>query len=402
MISDGDCLPAHCIAIVSALSTFPVPGFFVMWSDADISFMKTALSLAERGDGHVAPNPMVGAVIVKDGKIISRGWHREYGSLHAERDALAACSEDPAGAVMYVTLEPCCHYGKQPPCTSAIIEAGISRVIAAMEDPNPLVRGKGATLLREHGIEVGTGLLENEARFLNRAFIKYITEGRPWVIVKSAMTLDGKIATSTGDSKWVTEETSRHFVHELRGRHAGIMAGIGTVLADNPMLNCRIGGMRQPVRIIVDSHASLPENSAIAESAGEFRTILAHTADASPDRLGKLHGAGITTVECRSTGNGMVCIDDLLGKLAGKGISSVLVEGGAEINWSLTENGLADEFYFFIAPKIAGGNTAKGPVGGTGFRRMADAAEVSIRSVKQYGNDWLIHAFKKDYSCLPE
>lgn len=366
-----------------------------MRRDEDIHYMKMAVSLAGKGAGHVSPNPMVGAVIVKDGRVISRGWHKVFGGLHAETDALASCAESPAGATMYVTLEPCCHYGKQPPCTSAIINAGISRVVVGMTDPNPLVGGKGISILREHGIEVCTGLLEKEIRYQNRIFLKYITQRRPWTVLKWAMTLDGRIAAASGDSRWVSCEESRHYVHTLRGRYMGIMAGIGTVLADNPMLNCRTDGMRQPVRIIVDSHASLPEDSAIARTAGEYRTVLAHTADAMQERLEALNGCGIETVECAATENGMVDLDDLMSRLGAMGIDSVLVEGGAELDWSMVSAGLADEHYIFIAPKIIGGKAAKGPVGGIGFGKMSDALGLDIESVTTSGEDILIHCFPK-------
>ena len=373
-----------------------------MWTDDDIRYMKEALALAERGAGHVSPNPMVGAVIVKDGRIISRGWHKAFGGLHAETDALASCSESPEGATMYVTLEPCCHYGKQPPCTTAIIEAGISRVVVAMADPNPLVAGKGISILREHGISVQTGLLEKEASALNRIFIRYITEHRPWVIMKSAMTLDGKIAAASGDSKWVSSGASRQLVHELRGKCTGILAGIGTVLADDPMLNCRTEGCRQPVRIVVDSHASLPPDSAVVRTAGEYRTVLAYNESASASasaasgacrlRLEALRNAGVELLGCSADAGGRVDLRDLFKKLGGAGIDSVLAEGGAEVNWSLVRDGLADEFYFFVAPKIIGGRTAKGPVGGDGFPLMSDALQLSIDSVTNCGNDLLIHA----------
>ncbi len=366
-----------------------------MWRDEDIHYMKMAMSLAGKGAGHVSPNPMVGAVIVKDGLVISRGWHKVFGGLHAETDALSSCAENPEGATMYVTLEPCCHYGKQPPCTSAIINAGISRVVVGMTDPNPIVSGKGIAILREHGIEASTGLLENEIRYQNRIFLKYMTQRRPWTVLKWAMTLDGRIAAASGDSRWVSCEESRHSVHELRGKYMGIMAGIGTVLADDPMLNCRTGGMRQPVRIIADSHASLPEDSAIARTSREYRTLLAHTAGAMQERLELLRGCGIETVECSATENGTVDLDDLMSRLGAMGIDSVLAEGGAELDWSLVSAGLADEHYIFIAPKIIGGRTSKGPVGGRGFEKMADALELDIESVTTSGEDILIHCFPK-------
>ena len=352
-----------------------------MWTDDDIRYMKEALALAQRGAGHVSPNPMVGTVIVKDGRIISRGWHKAFGRLHAETDALASCSESPEGATMYVTLEPCCHYGK----------------------------------LREHGISVQTGLLEKEASALNRIFIRYITEHRPWVIMKSAMTLDGKIAAASGDSKWVSSAASRQFVHELRGKCTGILVGIGTILADDPMLNCRAEGWRQPVRIIVDSHASLPLDSAIVRTAGEYRTVLAYTELASASvstseyvsasapsgachqRLEALRSAGVELLGCTADAGGRVDFRDLFKKLGEAGIDSVFAEGGAEVNWSLVRDGLADEFYFFIAPKIIGGRTAKGPVGGDGFPLMSDALQLSIDSVTNSGDDLLIHAYNSDY-----
>lgn len=368
-------------------------GFFVMWNSEDRKFMEMALDLASGGLGHVNPNPLVGAVIVKDGRVISRGWHKAYGGLHAETDALSCCSEDTAGATMYVTLEPCCHYGKQPPCTSAIIRAGISRVVVAMSDPNPLVAGHGVEILRSSGITVETGLCEAQARHLNRVFIKYISTRRPWVVLKTAMTLDGRIAAVSGDSKWVTGEQARHLVHEMRGRYMGIVAGIGTVLADDPMLNCRIEGMRQPVRVVVDSKASLPPGSALARTSGEFRTVVAHTAAAPEGNLAGLRGCGVQTLECASGPDGRVDIGDMLVRLGGMSVDSLLVEGGAEVGWSFVSGGHVDEYYMFIAPKIIGGRNAKGPVGGEGFPRMSEAVPVDIESVTRCGDDWLIHGF---------
>ncbi|HIZ85502.1 MAG TPA: bifunctional diaminohydroxyphosphoribosylaminopyrimidine deaminase/5-amino-6-(5-phosphoribosylamino)uracil reductase RibD [Candidatus Coprenecus stercoravium] len=370
-----------------------------MWSDDDIRYMRMALELARNGQGHVEPNPMVGAVIVRDGHVLARGWHHAYGDLHAERDALASCGGSAVGATMYVTLEPCCHYGKQPPCTSAIVEAGISRVVVAMTDPNPLVAGKGSDILRSHGIEVRTGLLEKEARYLNRVFIKYITTGRPWTVLKSAVTLDGRIAAASGDSKWVSCEESRRYAHVLRGRCAAVLAGIGTVMADNPMLNCRLEGMRQPVRVIADSHASLPLDSALVLTAGDYRTIAAHISDAPRERLEALRGRGVETLEC-TCADGHVDTGDLLGRLGAMGLSSVLVEGGGEINWSMVSGDYADEYYVFVAPKIIGGRNAKGFVGGEGFGQMSSAAGIEVRSVRPSGCDWLIHGFASKHSEL--
>lgn len=376
-----------------------------MSSEEDIRYMRMALELAERGRGYVGPNPMVGAVIVRDGRVLAKGWHRVYGSLHAERDALASCSSGSVkGATMYVTLEPCCHHGKQPPCTDAVIAAGISRVVMAMTDPNPLVAGRGVSILRGHGIEVTTGVLETEARHLNRIFIKYITTRQPWVVLKWAMTLDGRIAAFSGDSKWVSGERSRHLVHELRGRYMGIVAGIGTVLADDPMLNCRVDGMRQPVRVIVDSRASMPVDSRIARTAGEYRTVLAHTESAQEQSLAALRSCGVETLLCSASAGGRVDVGDMLGRLGAMGLDSVLVEGGGELNWSFIEAGLADEYYVFVAPKIVGGSGAKGPVGGAGFGTMGEACGMAADSVERCGEDVLIHGFSEKYrqECLQE
>ena len=378
-----------------------------MYSAQDIEYMQRAMELAENGRGFVNPNPLVGAVIVKDGRVIGEGWHRKYGCLHAEREALAACTEDPAGSTMYVTLEPCCHHGKQPPCTEAVIAAGISRVVAGLPDPNPLVAGKGIAMLREHGIEVECGLLEADLRYQNRVFLKYITTGRPWVTMKWAMTLDGRIAASTGDSRWVSSEESRRYAHQLRAWNMAIMAGIGTVRVDDPLLNCRIDGMRSPVRVIADSYASVSLSSQVVRTAHQYRTVVAYSGTPDPSRLAALADAGVEILQVDSGQAGdctqqraadvrKVDMDVLLSCLGKMGMDSVLVEGGAELDWSIVEAGLVDEVYCFIAPKVIGGGTAKGPVGGAGFPKMADAFPLEIESVTRSGPDILVHAFPSD------
>lgn len=375
-----------------------------MYSAQDIGYMQRAMELAENGRGFVNPNPLVGAVVVKDGRVIGEGWHRKYGCLHAEREALSACTEDPAGSTMYVTLEPCCHHGKQPPCTDAVIAAGISRVVAGLPDPNPLVAGKGIALLREHGIEVECGLLEADLKYQNRVFLKYITSGRPWVTMKWAMTLDGRIAASTGDSRWVSSEESRRYVHQLRAWNMAIMAGIGTVRADDPLLNCRIDGMRSPVRVIADSDATVSLSSQVVMTAHQYRTIVACSGTADRSRLAALSDAGVEILQVDSGQAGdctqqraadvrKVDMDVLLSRLGKMGIDSVLVEGGSELDWSMVEAGLVDEVCCFIAPKVIGGSTAKGPVGGAGFPVMADAFPLEIESVTRSGPDILVHAF---------
>ena len=241
----------------------------------DRDYMTRAIELAKGGVGYTSPNPLVGAVIVKDGRIIGEGYHERYGSLHAERNAFASLKESAEGATIYVTLEPCCHHGKQPPCTEAIVENKIARVVIGSRDPNPLVSGKGTAFLREHGILVEEDFMKEECDRLNPIFFHYITNKLPYVVMKYAMTLDGKIATVTGASKWISGEESRHMVHEMRHKYRGIMVGIGTVLADDPMLNCRIDGLRSPVRIICDSHLSIPLDSNICKTANEYDTIIA-------------------------------------------------------------------------------------------------------------------------------
>lgn len=366
------------------------------WSDADRAYMQEAIALAERGRGHTAPNPMVGCVLVKDGRVIGRGYHHQYGDLHAERDALAACTEDPAGAMMYVTLEPCCHHGKQPPCTDAILAAGIARVVVGATDPNPLVSGRGIALLQAGGVTVEAGLLEEEIREQNRIFLKYITQKRPWVSLKVAMTLDGKIATASGDARWVTSEPARRFVHELRGQRSGICVGAGTVRLDDPMLDCRVEGFKNPVRILPDSRALLSPESRLARSAGEIRTIVAHTDAADAGRLERLRACGVELLPCAAA-DGQVDLRDMLDRLGALGIDSILLEGGEALNGSFVAQDLVDEYYIFIAPKVLGGQDAKTAVGGAGFATMAAARDIRIRSVERIGPDLLVHGYPQNH-----
>ena len=384
--------------------------------DSDSLYMDRAIELAKRGIGRVNPNPLVGALIVKEGRIIGEGWHEYYGGLHAERNALKNCTENTAGATMYVTLEPCCHYGKTPPCTEALIENGIARVVTGMKDPNPLVAGKGIRILENAGIEVISGINEEKIRKLNRVFIKYITTGMPWVLMKTAMTLDGKTATACGDSKWVSSEESRKLVHKIRNACMGIIAGSGTVLADNPMLNCRLARNetpsgeepRQPVRIIISSQAKIPAESAIVRTAKQYRTILAHTDIADAAYLDALRASGIETVLCPDgyrltdtrhdmhgdAGHG-VDLHYLMEYLGKSGIDSVLLEGGGTLNSSFLSEGLVDEIWTFVAPKIAGGKNAPSPVGGEGVALMKDAILLDDITMEKSGNDILIKGICK-------
>ena len=357
----------------------------------DIEYMRRAMELAERGVGFTNPNPMVGAVIVKGGKVIGEGWHERCGEWHAERNAFKNCTVPAEGATMYVTLEPCCHYGKTPPCTEAIIEHGIARVVVGMEDPNPLVAGKGIALLREAGIEVVCGVEEEALREQNRVFLKYISTKLPWVAMKTAMTLDGKIATRTGDSKWITGAEAQAYVHELRHRFMAILVGIGTAVADDPLLNCRIEGrgVRQPIRVVVDSNARLSLDSQLVKTAGEYRTIVAHTRFAPEERVKALRETGVEMLLCKEK-EGLVDVRNLLELLGLSGIDSILLEGGGSLNYTFLSEGLADELYAFIAPKIVGGMNAKTPVEGAGMEKMADASNLEVENVLNIGHDVLL------------
>ena len=361
-----------------------------MATENDIKYMQMAMELAGNGHGFVHPNPYVGAVIVKNGKIIGSGWHTCYGKLHAEREAFANLTESAEGATMYVTLEPCCHYGKTPPCTEAIIENRVSKVVIGLLDPNPKVGGKGIEILRAAGIEVEYGLLQDELKEQNRIFLKYITTGMPWVAMKSAMTLDGKIATHTGDSKWVSGEESRNYSQCMRNEFAAILVGIGTVQADNPMLNCRLcGATHQPIRIIADSGAHIALDSAIVQSAKEYRTIVAHTSKGEDSKLNQLRDMGVETLLCEEC-NGHIDVTDMLRKLGAMKIDSVILEGGGTLNNSFVAAKAIDEVYAFVAPKIVGGTDAKTPVEGDGVDMMADALELHNIRVERCGDDVLI------------
>ena len=350
-------------------------------------YMHRALTLAMRGAGHVNPNPMVGCVIVKDGKIIGEGWHEHIGGLHAERNAFAHCTEDCTGADLYVTLEPCCHWGRTPPCTDAIIEHRIGRVFVGCLDPNPLVAGKGTRILQDAGIEVQTGVCEDECRRVNEVFFHYITHKTPFTVLKYAMTLDGKIAAHTGDSRWVTGETARRHVHETRNRLPAIMVGIGTVLADDPQLTCRLEGGRDPIRIICDSSARTPLDSRIVQSARTVPTYIAVTE--RNERTAALEQHGVHLLDCAAQ-NGHVDLNDLMQQLGALGIDGVLLEGGSALAFSALEAGIVHRVQAYIAPKLIGGADAKSPVGGIGIDRMAEALPLRDVTCTPLGEDFLI------------
>ena len=386
----------------------------------DEFFMRRAIELAYGGEGHTNPNPLVGAVLVKDGVIIGEGFHREYGNLHAEREALADCERrgnSAEGAVAYVTLEPCAHFGKQPPCCQALVQAKVSKVFVGSRDPNPLVSGKGNSYLRENGIEVVEDFLRSECDVLNPIFFHYITTKLPYVALKYAVTMDGKIATRTGESKWITGEESRFFVQKLRNRYSGILCGINTVLSDDPMLNARIEGAKNPVRIVMDSSLRLPLESKLVKTAREIPVIAVCAEGVGCEGRGAF-GSGIS---CGSSGgiagssasdlstkkasleeagvqvlalsqkDGKLDFRALMKKLGEMKIDSVLIEGGGEVNFSALSAGIVNHVYAFVAPKIfGGGGSAKSPVGGEGVERLVEAFRFSLKDVKHFGLDVLL------------
>ncbi len=354
----------------------------------DRKYMERALELARKGAGFVSPNPMVGAVIVKDGEIIGEGYHEKYGELHAERKALKNCRKSPKGATMYVTLEPCCHYGKTPPCTEAIIESGIERVVIGTLDVNPVVAGKGARILAETGIRVEVGVLETECKKLNRVFNKYMTSRLPYVVMKYAMTADGKIATASGQSKWITGDAARENVHRLRKNLSGIMVGVSTVIADDPSLDCRLDEPSQnPVRIICDSNLRTPLDSKVVTTARENQTIIA-TSSEDVLRKKKYEERGCKILLVPRTSNG-IDLNILMKELGGMGIDSILLEGGGTINYSALESRIVDEIHIHIAPKIFGGN-GKSPVEGLGISDIGSAIQLKPIVTTWCGNDLVI------------
>lgn len=374
---------------------------------AEEQFMKRAIELAKQGAGWTAPNPLVGAVVVKNGRVIGEGYHRKYGELHAERNALAACTEDPAGATLYVTLEPCCHYGKTPPCTEIIIEKKIAKVVIGSRDPNPKVAGKGARILREHGIEVVEDYMREACDALNPVFFHYITTKTPYVVLKFAMTLDGKIATRTGASKWITGEAARNHVHQLRGRYAGILAGIGTVLADDPMLNCRIDGAHQPLRIILDSHLRIPMGSRLVRSAKEYPLLIVcnestRDREEGASRIQKLEEAGAKVWNLPEK-NGHPDLNVLMQRLGEEKIDSVLIEGGGTVNEAALKAHIVHHVYAYIAPKIFGGEDAKTPVEGSGIRLPQECAKLRLAKITVLLNDMLLeYDVEGETECSPE
>ncbi|MBX7246539.1 MAG: bifunctional diaminohydroxyphosphoribosylaminopyrimidine deaminase/5-amino-6-(5-phosphoribosylamino)uracil reductase RibD [Candidatus Sumerlaeaceae bacterium] len=370
------------------------PGDKAAFSDRDLAFMRRALELAGKARGQTSPNPMVGAVLVKGGRIIGEGYHHGAGSHHAEIEALNAATGDVAGSTLFVTLEPCCHFGKTPPCAPVLVERGISRVVVPMADPNEMVSGKGFKVLKQAGIQVDIGLCEEEARLLNEAFLTYHLLKRPFVISKWAMTLDGRIATYTGSSKWISNEDSRRYVHEIRANVDAIMAGIGTVLLDNPQLNVRLDNFegRQPRRVVVDGNLRIPTKARLFEDASEGQCIVATTTAAARDRIAKLRDQGHTVLVVPGR-KGIVDVANLIAELHGLGIQSLLCEGGSSLNGSLFETHLVDKVIAFVAPKIVGGNNEKTPIAGWGVDEMDRALNLIRPTVRQFGGDICVEGY---------
>ena len=368
----------------------------------DEKWMKRALRLAEAGRGRTSPNPVVGAVLVKRGRAIGEGYHARIGEAHAEIVALRQAGEKARGAVLYINLEPCTHYGRTPPCVPQVIRAGVKRVIVGMEDPNPVVHGKGIEALRKSGLDVKVGVLEKECRRLNEAFCKYILKKEPFVVLKVAATLDGKIATRHGDSKWISGEASRRFVHRLRDQVDGILVGIGTVLKDDPLLTARRKEGREPYRIVLDSQLKIPEKAKVFEHSPS-EVILATTELAPHEKVERLERRGVRVLMIDSK-EGRVDLRSCLTQLAEIGVTNLLVEGGGQVNGAFLDEGLIDKFLLFLSPRLMGDPKALGIFGGRGVSNLDEAVAVGKIRTKRIGEDIFVEGYldwgKK--SCLPE
>ncbi len=383
-------MPVLLFVILSAAKNLNMP-------EHEAAYIKLALKLAARGAGWVSPNPMVGAVVVREGKVVGKGYHRRLGEAHAEVEALQRAGDAARGADLYITLEPCNHHGRTPPCTEAILAAGVRRVIIAGLDPNPQVTGDGAAYLASRGVEVEVGLLEAQARRLNEAWWKWVTTGLPLVIVKAACSLDGKIATSTGESQWLTGEAARAFGHRLRHQVDAILVGVGTVVADDPQLTARLirGRGKDPIRIILDSRLRLPLTARVLHLESAAPTWVACTAKAPKEKIKALEkmGAEVLVLPQESPQSGRVALKPLLEQLGKRQVQSLLVEGGAETLGAFFEQRLVDKFYFFYAPKFLGGQDAPGVLGGQGVTHLKDAPQTRDLTIRRLGSDLLISGY---------
>lgn len=358
----------------------------------DKFFMKRALLLAKKANWRTSPNPMVGAVIVKNGKIISEGYHKKAGLFHAEAEAIMNANEFLKGATLYVTLEPCCHRDKKtPPCTDAIINSGINRVVIGMRDPNPKVSGKGIEILKRHGIKVIEGVMEEEVKKLNEFYIKYITSKRPFVILKIAMTLDGKIATPLGESKWITSEKSRKFVHLMRSRVDALLSAYGTVLKDNPLFTARIKGGKNPLRVIIDPELKIPLNYHVYNPPPNTIAVV-HETKLNHENIKHLMHRGIEIIPFSSE---KVDLQWLMEELGKRQITSLMIEGGSSLNSYALWSGIVDKLMIFIAPKIIGGINSYPSVGGKIYKKLNEAFEIKDLKIKMFGCDIFIEGYLK-------
>jgi len=365
------------------------PIYITMWTENDIRFMREAHDLAKSTEGKTTPDPMVGAVLVKDGQIISMGYHGEVKTPHAETWAIQKVGASAKGATLYVNLEPCCHHGNNPPCTDAIIKAGVKEVVASMQDPNPLVNGRGFRLLRRHGIKVRVGLMKEEAQKMNEIFMKYARTKRPFVVLKEAMTIDGKIATRIGASRWVSSPQTIKYAHRMRNVYDAILCGVGTILIDDPKLTARkVRRIKNPIRIVLDAYARTPLNAHVLRVKGA-KTIIVVGPKAKKTRIQALQKRGAEILKIPAP-KGKINLRALMKELGKRKITSVLVEGGGEVAASFIFAKLVDKAYFFIAPKIFGGREAKTGVEGDGVRLPSQAPYLKKVEVERVGPDILI------------
>lgn len=365
-------------------------------SNNDTTYMKRALKLARKGLGKTSPNPAVGCVIVKNGVVVGEGWHKRAGGHHAEIHALQMAGDKARDADVYVTLEPCSHTGKTPPCCDALIKAGVKRVVAGMSDPNPFVNGNGFKALELAGIRTSCGILEDECCSLNRTFIKYVTTGLPFVTFKCAMTMDGKIATVTGESRWISGEKSRLYVHKMRAVNDAIMVGVDTIIADNPQLTVRHVKGKDPLRIIVDTHMRTPESIVMLEGGSAQKTFIA-TTESNTEVHQRYTRRGASIIVCKEH-DGRVSMPDLLGKLGAMGIQSILLEGGSRLAGDMLKQELIDEFVIFIAPKILGSD-GFAPFAIHGITSMDKAVKLKFGQIAHSGQDVVIHAYPERTAC---
>ncbi|MGV7220215.1 MAG: bifunctional diaminohydroxyphosphoribosylaminopyrimidine deaminase/5-amino-6-(5-phosphoribosylamino)uracil reductase RibD [Nitrospinales bacterium] len=352
------------------------------------------LTLAKKAEGRTSPNPMVGAVIIKNGQIVGEGYHKKAGGPHAEIEALKKAGTKSKGASLYVNLEPCCVTGRTGPCTEAIIKSGIKEVFIGMCDPNPRVSGDGIRILKKSGIEITSGILEDECKKLNEIFIKFITTKKPFVVLKSAISLDGKIATKTGESRWISCTESRRAVHKLRSKVDAIIAGTGTILKDDPLLTARLGNkkVKQPIRVILDNQNSIPLTKNVFRNASSERVIYVTSDKTTSSREKRLSRMGVDVCILKEK-NGKVNLPHLMKYLGNQEISSVLIEGGSELSASALKEGIVDKIMLFVAPIIIGGELSPSLIGGEGTRRLKDAWKIKNISVQQSGSDLMIEGY---------